>query len=419
MAGKDIIPFVDGSTVTLQNVVANNMPVGTELQTLVPATFTSGTETITYSEVTKYDYVSEFDNAFAFYDAATGEACGEKLPAHVTSLILGVGDKRTANTTTFKNTFRLTGASMYLTNAISMYFSGKNALAEDFSDFYIEVTRTNISGVEYVEKVYPTMTDDEMTDYSGTFRFYFGLYPEQVGDDISAVLYAKDAEGNLVHSAPTAYGAYTYAKKQFSAGDDTLKGLLVSLFNYGDEAQKYRGYKVDTLGSVKAGFTPEIIAQYLPADRTYVKLTDKNYAKIEGAKAEFKTVTLQLNDTIDVFYTIAILDTEVKVEDLKIKFQVLGADDTTVVTEAWYTPADHDFNYIESNGRYQIRLEELIANQMSNRILATVYVGEEAVSNTLSFSVESYIAGKISDASLGGITSSIIKYGDAAKAYAK
>ena len=138
---------------------------------------------------------------------------------------------------------------------------------------------------------------------------------------------------------------------------------------------------------------------------------------IQNAKTEFKTVTLQLNDTIDVYYTFVINDANLKVNDLKIKFEIMNASDSAVEGTYWYTPADHTFKYIESTGRYQVRFEDVFANKMSNRILATIYNGDTAVSNTLSYSVESYIAGKTTDATLGGITTAIIKYGDAAKAY--
>ena len=55
---------------------------------------------------------------------------------------------------------------------------------------------------------------------------------------------------------------------------------------------------------------------------------------------------------------------------------------------------------------------------MSEKILTTVYVNGEAVSNTACYSVESYVARlSSSDETLVALVKAMLRYGDAAAAY--
>ena len=124
-----------------------------------------------------------------------------------------------------------------------------------------------------------------------------------------------------------------------------------------------------------------------------------------------------LGDKIDIQYKILINDSTIDVNDITVKFRVLGSDGVTVKKTLSYTNEANNFVYDPSNGRYAIVFGGLIPNELSNKVLATVYVGDTAVSNTLCYSVESYVAGKYNDPDVGAIAKAIMKYGDAAKAY--
>jgi hypothetical protein len=69
-------------------------------------------------------------------------------------------------------------------------------------------------------------------------------------------------------------------------------------------------------------------------------------------------------------------------------------------------------------GHY-VFFDEFSVAQMSDEVLVTAYIGDTAVSNTLRYSIESYACAKLSssDSSLVELVKSMMRYGDAAKAY--
>lgn len=61
----------------------------------------------------------------------------------------------------------------------------------------------------------------------------------------------------------------------------------------------------------------------------------------------------------------------------------------------------------------------LTAVQMSDTVYATAYHGDEEISNTVSYSIESYAYAKQNDAdeTLAALVKAMMKYGNAARAY--
>jgi hypothetical protein len=75
--------------------------------------------------------------------------------------------------------------------------------------------------------------------------------------------------------------------------------------------------------------------------------------------------------------------------------------------------------FVETSGGYYVYFDGLRARQMRESVYVTVYRGDEAVSNTVSYSIESYAYSKLgTGGSLTALLSAMIKYGDSAKAYA-
>ena len=82
----------------------------------------------------------------------------------------------------------------------------------------------------------------------------------------------------------------------------------------------------------------------------------------------------------------------------------------------WVIPAK-DFEYI-SGSDYYIYFDGLKADQMSDVVYVTVYEGNTAVSNTITYSIESYaysMSGQ--NEKLDNILEAMMKYGNSAAAY--
>ena len=71
------------------------------------------------------------------------------------------------------------------------------------------------------------------------------------------------------------------------------------------------------------------------------------------------------------------------------------------------------------NGQYYAYFNGLSAAQMREPVYVTVYEGGKAISNTLRYSVESYVKSKESSATLGALVKAMLKYGDATAKYAQ
>ena len=82
---------------------------------------------------------------------------------------------------------------------------------------------------------------------------------------------------------------------------------------------------------------------------------------------------------------------------------------TTEVCNEYFEKGKDGYWYFYFDGVY--------ANQMSDEVFITAYKGDEQVSYTLKYSVESYAA-TVTDAKLKAVTDAMMRYGNSAKAYA-
>ena len=114
-----------------------------------------------------------------------------------------------------------------------------------------EVSEWNVDNAEYV---IPGAAYDENSG-----RYYAssqGIHAKQLADDVYLAVYAKLTNGSYVYSQLVSYSAATYAYNQLENSDDVqLKQLVVSMLNYGAQAQRYFSHNMDNLAN--AGLTEE------------------------------------------------------------------------------------------------------------------------------------------------------------------
>ena len=73
----------------------------------------------------------------------------------------------------------------------------------------------------------------------------------------------------------------------------------------------------------------------------------------------------------------------------------------------------------EATGRYAINFKKLNASQMNEMIKVTLYKDGAAISNTATYSVESYALSNVvaNNEKLADLVDAMLKYGDSAKAF--
>ena len=83
-----------------------------------------------------------------------------------------------------------------------------------------------------------------------------GIHAKYLADTVYLACYAKLTDGSYVYTRLAPYSPITYANSQLKKSNDiALKQLVVSMLNYGTEAQVYFGHNIEKLAN--AGLTAE------------------------------------------------------------------------------------------------------------------------------------------------------------------
>lgn len=246
------------------------------------------------------------------------------------------------------------------------------------------------------------------------YRFA-GVTSQEMGSVVTATLYASK-NGHLYQGKTVEYSVLKYATNMFAkTNDDTFKTLLIDLLNYGAASQVYFDY--NTANLVNAGLTAEQQA-YATVDVPNVTSHTK-LIKNDGATVSFKSVSLILQDKVTMNYYLNLSSYTGSVSDLELHVQytdTYGKTRTEVIDNS-------EFEYKLYNGAYYYvaNFSSLYAMQMREECTAEVFskATGKRISNTVIYSIESYVASKSNaeDEKLVALVLSMMKYGDAAKAF--
>ena len=297
---------------------------------------------------------------------------------------------------------RRRGNALSLESSITLATYITKDVVDYYDEVYAEFTRNGKT-----EKVYPS--GKTLTSNSIVYCIfdYTGISPQALGDDVSITFYGvKDGvtyNGNAYKYSATDYIKSTLNKPTSSA---KLKTLLVDLVYYGEACQVYQNYKTDNL--LTDILTDEQKALRSTADLNLTNIKNASYETCENRLVKFGTA-LRLNNSVEI--AIPLNMTNVTLDDLSFKVKI-GSRTLT------YTYAENPDNFEKGkDGYWYFYLDGVYANQMSDEVFITAYKGDEQVSYTLKYSVESYAA-TVTDAKLKAVTDAMMRYGNSAKAYA-
>ena len=297
---------------------------------------------------------------------------------------------------------RRRGNALSLESSITLATYITKDVVDYYDEVYAEFTRNGKT-----EKVYPS--DKTLTSNSIVYCIfdYTGISPQALGDDVSITFYGvKDGvtyNGNAYKYSATDYIKSTLNKPTSSA---KLKTLLVDLVYYGEACQVYQNYKTDNL--LTDILTDEQKALRSTADLNLTNIKNASYETCENRLVKFGTA-LRLNNSVEI--AIPLNMTNVTLDDLSFKVKI-GSRTLT------YTYAENPDNFEKGkDGYWYFYFDGVYANQMSDEVFITAYKGDDQVSYTLKYSVESYAA-TVTDAKLKAVTDAMMRYGNSAKAYA-
>ncbi len=231
---------------------------------------------------------------------------------------------------------------------------------------------------------------------SGGFDIYTiaDINPTQLDKQITATMTATDYLGNPLTVTKT-YSVLDYCKNMIGSSKSTLGTLIVDLVNYGAAAQVYNGGAAtfnDWLGNK---------ASWATSDKTYV--SHKTISELANATVKWRSVGLNLNDTAD------------------LRFKIATDSLTGLVARVTFNGKTEDYsNFSNASvaGEYYFYFDKINADQMSDTVTITILRNGTPVSDTITYSVESYAASTQYDTgNLGSVVRAMMRYGNAAKAY--
>ena len=337
----------------------------------------------------KYNNDAVYNSSSDYKDGTqtrTCSACGES-------------ETKEAPNTAF---LRRRGNALSLESSITLATYITKDVVDYYDEVYVEFTRNGNT-----EKVYPS--GKTLTSGSTVYCIfdYTGISPQALGDDVSITFYGiKDGvayNGNAYKYSATDYIKSTLNKPTSSA---KLKTLLVDLVYYGEACQVYQNYKTDNL--LTDILTDEQKALHSTDDLDLTNIKNASYEICENRLVKFGTA-LRLNNSVEI--AIPLNMTNVTLDDLSFKVKI-GSRTLT------YTYAENPDNFEKGkDGYWYFYFDGVYANQMSDEVFITAYKGDEQVSYTLKYSVESYAA-TVTDTKLKAVTDAMMRYGNSAKAYA-
>lgn len=296
---------------------------------------------------------------------------------------------------------RRRGNALALESSITLTTYITKDIVDYYDEVYVEFTRNGKTEIVFAS---------DKTFQSGSTVYnifdYAGISPQAMGDDIEIKFYGiKDGVkywGETYTYSVTTYVTSTLSKSTTSV---KLKTMLVDLMYYGEACQIYQNYKTDSL--MTNILTDEQKQLRSTGELNLTNIKDSSYATCENRLVRFGTA-LRLNNAVEV--AIPLNMTNVTLEELTFKVKI-GSRDLT------YTYSDNPENFEKGkDGYWYFYFDGVYANQMSDEVFITAYRGDEQVSYTLKYSVESYAA-TVTDSKLKKVTDAMMRYGNSAKAY--
>ena len=407
---SDAVSAIGDANVTLSVKVITedlpeNVPENAELVlevTLLGATFEVGQAKVSIplegevpeGKVARVYYVDDLGNKTDM-NAVFENGIVTFTTNHFSTYVLVFEDEASSGTLHFS------AVSLTLQNNLkeNFYVRKDMLVSGGFTDPYVVFS---MNGRAVTVNEYSEVNSDDVDYYVFSFA---NIAPNQMNEEIKATLHATKDEADCVIEELT-YSIASYCYSTLSKTKDAkLRTLLVDLLNYGAAAQTYTGYHIDAL--VNAELTAEQLAWGTAADPDLTSVKNSRYNEINNPSLLWKGVSLSLNDSITMQFVFTTESTEgvtIKVKNENgALLKEFSADEFTTL-----------------GGYYIARLKVLTAGQMSDTVYVTAYCGDEAISNTFAYSIESYAYSKQndSDENLADLVKAMMKYGNAARAYA-
>lgn len=286
--------------------------------------------------------------------------------------------------------------SLTITDSIAVDYK----LSDDLLDGFDSI-RAEFAVGDKVTKV-----DSYTTDENGNIVFSFaGVNPKNVGDTITATYY-RTKDGVEYPSAQNTYSVAQNCRNLIEKYADTnadyaeVVAVCKGLLNFAAASQEYFSHNTESLAN--AGYE-----QYT-ANREYTSVMAITANEGESTVA-WRSAGLNFSTNVALRFNIEAEN----IENLIVK--------AVVGNETWFIPSSAFSAVADTENRYYVYFNMLSVAAMSESVDFTVYENSKQVSDTLTYSIESYAAAKANDAdtakdsAIEKLVRTMMNYGDAAR----
>ena len=302
---------------------------------------------------------------------------------------------------------------------LKYYYAGAELLKE-FDSFYLRVEKTcyNTDGSTYIRTTILYGDDNG----GGRYKFrYNDILSYEVGDEIRATLVAVK-NGVETERKADIYNIKTYAYNNLAKENVAAKSktLLANMLNYCAQSQIYFNYRTDALAN--AELTDKQRALYV-IDSCEAMVSNKGVkTTLDGATASVISRTLVLTSSIELKFYMNLRnyknsDNIYDLSGISVKIEYTDMEGKLVNTVI----DSSEFGYDASNDRYSVRFAKLRATELRSVVEITILKDGKDISNTETYSVESFAHSQLISSSAKENTKELLKrmmiYSDCAVKY--
>ena len=259
----------------------------------------------------------------------------------------------------------------YLNNSATLGKDFSYNIYALFSDNIKDVVKVRFTMGGFTEEVSPALANAGENKYKFVFR---GIAPQQLGDFINVELVC---DGNVIKSIKNVSlkkyfekllecdaNTLQYSEKKYSL----LKPLIYDIFDYCTAAQKFTGYKTDTL--INTGY------EGMGTTYSAVTTTDNKTTGTKLENAHFKGKTIYFDSTNKIVFYFITTDVE-----------------NTVLTIGDKTYTSADFKKGTAANEYKIYSDDVYATEFDKVFTCTISCNG-VVGESVSYSIKSYAYSK-------------------------
>ncbi len=284
--------------------------------------------------------------------------------------------------------------------------------ASDLEGFDMDTVYLECKYMEYEGNVETEEVKVRLQPVLRDGNYYFtltGLTSVHMSNRLQAVLYGTKGR-QPYYSATDNYsiGDYAYSQLNKANSSKELKTLCADLLRYGAAAQTYKAYRTDVL--VDAAMTATHKSYLSNLDSVVFGNNSAEGTELTSPVIKWTGKALDLNTKVTVLYVIDARSYEGNPKDLTIQihYNDLSGRELTATLR-------NPELYANREGYYCYRFDGLTAAELRSVLTATVYDGNTPISNSLTYSPDTYGNGKTG--TLGNLCKALIAYSDSAKAY--